>query len=56
MNVGCSGFGLSCKANKCSDTGTGDLGVLTTHEASPLVTPAQPAQGECRLKMLNTEG
>ncbi len=26
---------LSCKANKCSDAGTGDLGVLTTHETSP---------------------
>ncbi len=28
-------LGLSCKANKCSDTGTGDLGVLTTHETLP---------------------
>ncbi len=28
-------LGLSCKANKCSDAGTGDLGVLTTHETSP---------------------
>ncbi len=28
-------LGLSCKANKCSDAGTGDLGVLTIHEASP---------------------
>ncbi len=27
-------LGLSYKANKCSDTGTGDLGVLTTHEIS----------------------
>ncbi len=27
---------LSCKVDKCSDTGTGDLGVLTTHETSPL--------------------
>ncbi len=25
-------LGLSCKATKCSDAGTGDLGVLTTHE------------------------
>ncbi len=24
-------LGLSCKTNKCSDAGTGDLGVLTTH-------------------------
>ncbi len=29
-------LGLSCKANKCIDTGTGDLGVLTTHETSPM--------------------
>ncbi len=29
-------LGLSCKANKCSHTGTGDLGVLTTHEPSPI--------------------
>ncbi len=28
-------LGLSCKATKCSDAGTGDLGVLTTHEISP---------------------
>ncbi len=28
-------LGLSCKANICSDAGTGDLGVLTTHETSP---------------------
>ncbi len=35
MNVGCSGFGLSCKANKCSDAETGGLGVLATHETSP---------------------
>ncbi len=27
-------LGLSCKASKCSDTGTRDLGVLTTHETS----------------------
>ncbi len=25
---------LSFKANKCSDAGTGDLGVLTAHETS----------------------
>ncbi len=24
-----------CKANKCSDAGAGDLGVLATHETSP---------------------
>ncbi len=29
-------FGLSCKATKCSDAGTGDLGVLTTHETLPM--------------------
>ncbi len=28
-------LGLSCKANKCSDAGTGDLGMLTTHETAP---------------------
>ncbi len=27
-------LGLSCKVNKCSDAGTGDLGVLTTQETS----------------------
>ncbi len=27
-------LGLNCKATKCSDTGAGDLGVLTTHETS----------------------
>ncbi len=38
MKSGCSGdlkpdkLGLSCKANNCIDAGTGDLGVLTTHE------------------------
>ncbi len=41
VKSGCSGslkpdrFGLSCKANKCSDAGTGDLGVLTIHKISP---------------------
>ncbi len=24
-------LGLSCKANQCNDAGTGDLGVLPTH-------------------------
>ncbi len=28
-------LGLCCKANKCSDAGTGGLGVLPTHEISP---------------------
>ncbi len=28
-------LGLRCKANKCSDTGAGDLGVLNIYEASP---------------------
>ncbi len=31
-------LGLSCKANKCRDAGIGDLGVLTTHEASPCLS------------------
>ncbi len=29
-------LGLSCKASKYSDAGTGDLGVLTTHEISSM--------------------
>ncbi len=28
-------LGLDCNANKRSDAGTGDLGVLPTHETSP---------------------
>ncbi len=32
-------LGLSCKATKCSDAGTGDLGVLTAHETSPWFSP-----------------
>ncbi len=28
-------LGLSCRANKGSDAGTGDIGVLTTHEIAP---------------------
>ncbi len=44
VKSGCSGalkpdmLGLSCKANKCSDAGTGDLGALTTHVTSPWFT------------------
>ncbi len=43
---GCSGalkpdkLGSSCKANKCSDAGTGDLGVLHSHETSPCLGDA----------------
>ncbi len=33
---------LSCKANKCSDTETGDLGVLLTHETSPCLYDLNP--------------
>ncbi len=29
-------FGLGCKGNKCSDTGTGDLSVLPALESSPI--------------------
>ncbi len=29
--IGQAQLGLSCKAIKCSDAGTGDLGVLTAH-------------------------
>ncbi len=46
-------LGLSCKASKCSDAGTGDLSVLPAHETSPmnrLVMPAQPDPGEFRRK------
>ncbi len=49
-----SRLGLSYKANKCSDTATVNLGVLTTHETSPclsLAMPAQPTPIECRLKL-----
>ncbi len=41
VKSGCAGalkpgmLSLSYKANKYSDVGTGDLGVLTTHETSP---------------------
>ncbi len=28
-------FGLNCKANKCSDAGTGDPGMLIIDETSP---------------------
>ncbi len=31
-------FGLSCKAHKCNDAGTRDLGVLLTHETTPINT------------------
>ncbi len=43
-------LGLACKANKCSDAGTGDFGVLPTQETLSMnpVMPAQPAPGECR--------
>ncbi len=58
VKSGCSGaikpdrHGMCCKANKCSDAGPGDLGVLTIHETSPWfslgdVGPTRP--GECRL-------
>ncbi len=33
-------LGLRCKANKCSDAGTGDLGVLRTHETSSFLGDA----------------
>ncbi len=41
MKSECSGvlkpdrLGLSCKANKCSDARTGDLGIHATHETPP---------------------
>ncbi len=42
--------GWSCKVNKCSDAGTGYLGVLATHEMALLVMSAQPTPGERRHK------
>ncbi len=30
-------LGLSCKASKCSDARTGDLGVLITHETTSML-------------------
>ncbi len=36
-------LGLSCKANKCSDAGTGDFDVLTIHETSSMEIPAGDA-------------
>ncbi len=35
-------FGLSCKASKCGDAGTEDLGVLTTSERLKTLPSAQP--------------
>ncbi len=29
-------LGLSCKANNCNDVGSGGLGILPTHETSPI--------------------
>ncbi len=63
MKSGCSGalklgrLGLSCKAIKCSDTGTRSLGVLpihaTNYRSTRLVMPAQHAPSECRHKHSN---
>ncbi len=61
MKSGCSGASemdrpsLSYKANKHTDAGARDLGVLPTHESPPckfalIVMPAQPAPVECRHK------
>ncbi len=41
-------LGLSCKAHNCSDAGTGDLGVLTTHETSPWFPLVMPPQNTRR--------
>ncbi len=43
-------LGLNCKANKCTDAGTGGLGVLNTHETSPCRDDGSTRPGECRLK------
>ncbi len=36
----CSQLGLSCKVKKFNDTETGDLGMLPTHEKSPILNTA----------------
>ncbi len=42
-------LGLSCKANKCSDVGAGDLGVLPTHDSSPCHIDAGTSKTEAHL-------
>ncbi len=46
-----SKLGLSCKANKCSDAGTGDLGVLTANETSPCLGDA----GSSRPRLMTSQ-
>ncbi len=44
-------LGLSCKANKCSDAGTRNLGVLPTRETSPCLDDAaasKSSEGQLR--------
>ncbi len=54
MKSGCSGalkpgrLGLGCKVNKCSDAGTGDLGMLTTHETSPWLSLGDAASSQIK--------
>ncbi len=48
MNDGCYGALKSGKANNYSDAGTGDLGLLTTHETSPSLSLGDA--GSTRLK------
>ncbi len=54
MKSGCSGalkpdwLSLSCKANKCSDAGTGDPGVLTTHKTSPCFSLGDAASSKIK--------
>ncbi len=42
-------LGLNCKSTKCSDAGTVDLSVQSTHETSPCLGDAgsKPLQGKC---------
>ncbi len=41
--------GLNCKANKCSDAGTGDLDVLATRETSPCLDAARVNSAESKV-------
>ncbi len=58
VNSGCSGalkpgkLGLSFKANKCSDAGTGDPGVLTTHEKSPCFSLDEAGSSEVKVSRM----
>ncbi len=44
-------LGVNCKANKCSDAGTGDLGVLTTCETSQCFSVGDAATKTSKFKL-----